>query len=647
MILSNNSSSVQGNKQQNSTHKRSTSHGFGRRSCAKRSKKNEKESKKQQKIATSVASDEAGCTGSTGSSKRSGKSSSQQTRSQFSAHISESHNRFAALWTHRDDFIYAPHPDPGGKPQWKTESRYPLSDRKLEQGHHIYGIRHGDKADYALLDIDKGSPYHPSSDPLAVQGICAALEPLGLVASIKTTSSYSNGLHIVLPFNKVMLSRQVGIAVTAVLESAGYKVSPGVLEVFPNRKPYIEGVPTLFNAHRLPLQQGSYLLDDDLNPVSSSQLLFVQRWYAAKRKNDISTKKLKLTIRQKVRYAYKKVSGKASKFLNDLNGEINLGWTAKGQTNRLIGRIVMRTYIFGHIISASTTPLTGRVLADEVERIARSLPGFDEFCGHRHDLRKRICEWIRSIMRSHYFPYNNGKKPLVIKEGPTWNEEQREAARERIRSALVDLCRHNALPDGKTARATALRAYKVSQDTLYKHKDLWHPDYIGASIREVIAAEQKIAELDTDLENLEREASAEGAASLSEPTNLLEATGRNEPNGNASSDADGAKIAQKERSGRNEPNGNASSDADELNNAEKIVRSPIPKQLALNIRRTLQAIREKQQANSQENRARYKAQKKKEAAAAHLAKLKEWAVSGDPVLEGEANMQLKRLANLM
>ena len=559
-------------------------------------------------------------------------------------HVPEPNNRFLALWPHRDDFIYAPHPDPGCKPKWQTESRYPLSDRKISQGANLYGVRHGKKTNYALLDIDKRSPYHPSRDPLAIKRICAALEPLGLIFNISLTSSDSSGLHLIWPFNKSVPSLQLGIAITALLESAGFKVTDGTLEVFPNRKPYVaNGTPTLFKAHRLPLQQGSYLLDDELNPVSSSHLRFVQRWHTAKGKNDISTKKLKRTIKQKVQYAYRKVSGKASKFLNDLNTEIEPGWTDKGQTNRLLGRIVMRTHIFGHILGA-TAPLAGRALADEVERIARRLPGFDTFCGHRHDLRKRICEWVRCIDNSHYFPYSSGK-PLVVKQGPTWNEEQREKARGRIHSALIDLCRRRALPSAITARAKALSSYGISQDTLYQHKDLWHPEHISSDIRELIAAEQRISDLETQL--AEGQASAEDAACPSSATSLLGAAGCNSPCSKVSSDSSTAKTGLEGRLGCNSPHSKASSDLggrNSIKKANEVVRSPAPKQLALNIQWALQIVRERQQANSQANRAQYKAQRLKKAAAEHLAKLKAWAASGDAVLANEANRQLEQLA---
>ena len=313
-----------------------------------------------------------------------------------SNYVIEHDDSFLALWPNRFDYLYAPHPDPGTKPDWQTESRYPVSDRILKQGAFLFGVRPGAQTTYVLLDIDKGSPYHPQRDPLAIVRINEALEPLGLVAELILTSSGTLGLHIYFPVKEELPSWQLALAVTTLLENKGFKVRPGWLEVFPNRKAFsVEGSYSLFNGHRLPLQQGSYLLNDDLQPIASSQTAFVRQWHAAAEQNDISTPVLKQIIRQAQRKTYR-VTGKAQKFLNDLNAEVETGWTGRGQTNHLLGRITMRSYVFGHLLGAEA-PLTGQALVDDVVRIAKSLPGYKDYCGHQHDLEKRVKEWVRSI----------------------------------------------------------------------------------------------------------------------------------------------------------------------------------------------------------------------------------------------------------
>ena len=214
-------------------------------------------------------------------------------------YVPEALDDFLALWPHRYDFIYAPHPDPGQKPDWKTESSHPLSDRLITQGAFIYGVRPGPQTTYGLLDIDKGSPYHPCRDPLALQRICEALEPLGLLSHLALTSSDSNGLHLYFPCDQAFPSWQLGLAITTLLENAGFKVMSGWLEVFPNLKPFsADGSFSLYNGHRLPLQQGSYLLNEALVPMASSQAAFLRYWQQAAAHNDICLPVLEQIIRQ-------------------------------------------------------------------------------------------------------------------------------------------------------------------------------------------------------------------------------------------------------------------------------------------------------------------------------------------------------------
>ncbi len=393
---------------------------------------------------------------------------------------------FVALFPHRYDFIYAPHPIPGASVEWQTESRYPLNDRLIFQGAALYGVRFGAQTNYCLLDVDKGSSYHPARDPFAIARMVSALEPLGFVTHIACTSSYSGGLHLYFPFDTAQSSWKLAIAVTVLLESAGFKIAPGHLEVFPNPKPYVvDQKPTLFNAHRLPLQSGSYLLNDAFEAIWSTHASFVDRWNFAQARNEFDSAALKQILKQ-ARRRHIQVSGKADKFLNDLNAEIELGWIGYGQTNRLLGRITMRAYIFHHVLNDSE-PLVGQSLVDEIVKTARSLPGYEEWCRHRHEIEHRAAEWARCIEQSHYFHYGtaNGKfKPKredldsAIEKLPTWNEQQSQEVRERIRNAIADLLEKESLPSTITSRFQALTTYGIGGSSLYRHRDLWHPKYL-------------------------------------------------------------------------------------------------------------------------------------------------------------------------
>jgi hypothetical protein len=105
---------------------------------------------------------------------------------QFQA-VQERDDTFLALFPHRFDYLWAEHPDPGDRPDWKTETRYPLSDRHLQQGASLYGVRFGPVTRYLALDIDRHSAYHPRHDPFAIQRMLAALEVIGLVAYVAVT----------------------------------------------------------------------------------------------------------------------------------------------------------------------------------------------------------------------------------------------------------------------------------------------------------------------------------------------------------------------------------------------------------------------------------------------------------------------------
>ena len=554
-------------------------------------------------------------------------------------YIVETLSSFLSLWDHRYDYLYSPHPDPGTKPDWRTESRHPLSDRLLVQGSYLYGLRPGASSTYGLLDIDRGSPYHPLNNPLALSRILEALEPLGLVASLKLTSSDSQGLHVYLPIAEALPSWQLAIAIAALLENAGFKIMSGWLEVFPNRKPFSpDGSYSLFNGHRLPLQQGSYLLNDDLQPIASSHQAFVRQWHLATAQNDISLLVLEQTIAQAKRKAYR-VTGKAQKFLNDLNAEIEPGWTGPGQTNHILGRITMRSYIFGHIIGAEA-PLNGKALVDDIVKVARALPGFSDYCGHQQDLVKKAKAWAHAIeQKQHYFPYASGKA-FKAKQGPSWNEQQAAEAREHIRQVTIELCRQNALPDDITSRFKRLCDCHISGETLYRNKDLWHPVHISEHQRELFKTGKEALHVREGAE------CTEGASALPESTSLLRAAGRNKPYDRTSSNSGSDKTAQKPVAGRNKPYDGTSSDSDAAKDAQQVERTAPPEQLSLNIQWALQIARSKQRAQVEANQRKYRREKKAQARAEHVAKLQRWADSDDPILQAEAVRQLNRSEEL-
>ncbi len=187
-----------------------------------------------------------------------------------------------------------------------------MSDRVLRQGSYLYGVRFGKQTTYCMFDIDAGSCYHPTRDQFAITRILAALEPIGLVSYVICTSSYSGGLHLYFPFEEPQTSWEVAAVVSTLLENAGFRLIPGQLELFPNPRPYaVDGQLGLFNAHRLPMQLGSYLLNQDFQTVSCYQHEFVQCWRFAQQRNScVNQFTLHKLLKQFQRRCYR-VSGKA------------------------------------------------------------------------------------------------------------------------------------------------------------------------------------------------------------------------------------------------------------------------------------------------------------------------------------------------
>lgn len=550
-------------------------------------------------------------------------------------YVEEGNDAFLGLFPHRFDYIWARHPLVGEKVEWQTERRHPLSDRVIQQGAYLYGVRFGAETTYCLVDIDTNSLYHPHQDPLAISRLVAALEPLGLVSYVACTSSYSGGLHLYFPFAQAQSSWKLAIAVAALLENAGFDLRPGKLEIFPNPKPYqVEGTPSLFNAHRLPLQMGSYLLDQEFQSVWSTPTHFVQTWQFAQARNCIDLTRLKQIIKQAKRQFYQ-VSGKADKFINDLNAEIEIGWTGFGQTNRLLGRITMREYIFHHVLFGGE-PLAGTALVDVVVAVATSLPGYRDYCRHQHEVCHRVTEWVRCIEHSHYFHYGNpsGKfkatakgsdLELAVQQSPTWNQEQSTGARERIRSAIADLLEHGNLPIGATARFRVLVAYGIGGGTLYRHRDLWHPKHLLTSD---IAAHSSSSVVEnpphppTTL--MDSSVNCEVALTETNPTSLFPSDGGNLSPSQASSDP----VFSTQPSGRNFAGDRDAAD-----------HTPAPVTGIQFVYQVLDQIKQRQTAHQEGQSLAHEQQqqiKQQRSQAKRLAQMQEFLASGDPILMAEA-----------
>ena len=139
----------------------------------------------------------------------------------------------------------------------------------------IIGKRFGRLTNYLMLDIDVHSPYHPNQNGL--DSVLAAMEAIGLVRYLIVRSSASGGLHIYFPLAEAVNAWALACAAYRALSAHNVVIAGGQCELFPNKKAFNAE----HNGHRLPLQNGSFLLDDGFCPVGDHKAEFVLRWQSA------------------------------------------------------------------------------------------------------------------------------------------------------------------------------------------------------------------------------------------------------------------------------------------------------------------------------------------------------------------------------
>ena len=385
---------------------------------------------------------------------------------------------FATLW-HPWDFIEAPTPTPSSQqhPSWKRISAYYLSPGLLlsrwESLETLIGVSFTDRTKYGLIDVDRHSPHHPDNDGVGIEPILAALALIGLIRVLIVRSSHSGGIHIYFPLPEPVSTWKLANLLANTFQDAGLTLKSGHLETFPNVKTWLPAGQGFshYNAHRLPLQQGSVLLNHDLIPEGADLNRFMAQWQwcAEGQDSDLLTKALS---KAKPRHRSPGPRGSALEFLEALESSIREGWFGRSQTNDLLSRIARLGYIFRY--------LTGPALVQYMVETAKSLPGYGVFCGHQQELEKRCKDWARAIEKSpKYYPYRSKKKGQSsdkVRKGPT-NEEKRAITMARLNATMKQLARDGLLEPQPKKRAAQLVALGFSSSTLYKdvYMPLWHP----------------------------------------------------------------------------------------------------------------------------------------------------------------------------
>ena len=99
---------------------------------------------------------------------------------------------------------------------------------------YIIGKRFGKLTNYLMIDVDKGSPFHPDNG--GIQPILDAMEALGLCRYLLIRSSASGGLHIYFPLAEPVSSWGIACAAHAALTAAGVSIAGGICELFPTKR---------------------------------------------------------------------------------------------------------------------------------------------------------------------------------------------------------------------------------------------------------------------------------------------------------------------------------------------------------------------------------------------------------------------------
>jgi hypothetical protein len=404
------------------------------------------------------------------------------------------------------------------KPSWKTNRKY-----KLTRGEWVkryadeltqLGVSFDTTTKYVMLDIDRGSKYHPYNDLKGFKKVCHTLEKVGLLSYDNIYSSESQGIHMYFWLSHTVNTFRLAALTHVTLINAGIDLGNGQVEQFPNPKPYGDkDHPTFYKAHRLPLQpnSGGLLLDEDGEILSIAANLthegmlaeFLRRAEISaaaqdmellERKLDWAYDKYKTQIAKYQYHNHKEYSQTAQQWKENLELTLTIGWTGHHQTNSLLPSFIAYGIVF--------LGLKGAVLSQWIYNEIIATRGYNEHCRHRHEIRKVVDSWVENTERQGYyieycgFPARSGLSPYkVIKHIKSQRNQHNETLIARTQQRLTEtLAALTELPHKLTERIIAigtkskeLFGQSISRNTLYKpeYKSIWDSREIEATERDL------------------------------------------------------------------------------------------------------------------------------------------------------------------
>ena len=243
---------------------------------------------------------------------------------------------------------------------------------------YIIGKRFGKLTNYLMIDVDNGSPFHPANG--GIRPSLDAMESLGPCRYLLIRSSVSGGLHIYFPLAEPVSSWGIACAAHAALTAAGVSVAGGICELFPNKKAFNAE----HNGHRLPLQQDSFILDDDFRCTGNNKAVFLRQWQHCQTGQDEAL--LADVLAEKPLPRPKRIS---------VSSLPPIAWTGPGQSNEVMKELVN----YGdRALGLKTIP----ALEDWIVVVARQLSGFEQFASEesKNDLTRK--NWAYRWAKSHF-----------------------------------------------------------------------------------------------------------------------------------------------------------------------------------------------------------------------------------------------------
>jgi len=331
------------------------------------------------------------------------------------------------------------------------------------------GKRFSGQTDYFMLDVDRGSAYHPANNLENWRSLLGLMEDLGFSRPVIVTSSKSDGIHIYFPLSTVVKTWKLACFVTESLLSAGFVVKDGTIEVFPNKK---SEPSAMYKAHRLPLQLGSYILHRNLlEPISDNPADFVEAWEWAAEANEfgaslqtpsVAPEPIAMTSGENP--IMKAIALPRAKVQADVLPPFRFEYM--GQTNEILGKLAAWA---SSKLNLRTIPELGQWIKETVCK----LPGFQEFTSadSKADIALDWCfRWAKSNIRKAGI--------FMKKKTEKWADLISNDFKERLKVSVQNVSgryfeSQNQAIAAFTDESKRLFGKGFSKETLYQNKDLW------------------------------------------------------------------------------------------------------------------------------------------------------------------------------